>query len=508
MELNYKPPGPVAKAFMLSDAYVRGLRGPIGSGKSGVNIMEMFRRMVQQRKDDTDGRRKSRWAVIRNTNPQLRTTTIKSYQDWLKPDAFGDVKMAPPPFHHMITIGDLEAEVLFLALDTPDDVRKLLSLELTGAFINEAREVPKTIVDGVTSRLRRYPALKDGGASWSGLIMDTNAPDEDHWWPIMAGDVNPPDHMTDEEIRLLVKPHNWEFFNQPGAMSEIKDPKGAVLGYEPNITAENIQNLDARYYVDLMTGKTKSWVDVYVVNKLGSIADGRPVHPNFNRQTHVSPSPLTPVPNVPLWIGEDFGLTPAAVIAQRVRDRWMILREIVILDGGATKLTAGINRVLAEDFPGYTVRTAWGDPTGDNRSQADEQTPFQVMRAGGIPARGTETNDPEVRRAALDSCLTGMIEGQPRILIDPSCKTLIFGLEGGFCYKRIRTAHGEKYADEPEKSKSSHVVEGCEYLLVGCGEAREMLGRRKQENAAKPRVATKRQDPFNRIKKKPSALRR
>ena len=34
--VNYHPPGPVAKAFMRSDKFVRGIMGPYGSGKSTV----------------------------------------------------------------------------------------------------------------------------------------------------------------------------------------------------------------------------------------------------------------------------------------------------------------------------------------------------------------------------------------------------------------------------------------------------------------------------------------
>ncbi len=32
--LNYKPDGDVLRKFMLSQSFVRGLQGPIGSGKS------------------------------------------------------------------------------------------------------------------------------------------------------------------------------------------------------------------------------------------------------------------------------------------------------------------------------------------------------------------------------------------------------------------------------------------------------------------------------------------
>ena len=42
--------------------------------------------------------------------------------------------------------------IIFLALDQPKDVKKLLSLELTGVFINEAREISKDIVDACFDR--------------------------------------------------------------------------------------------------------------------------------------------------------------------------------------------------------------------------------------------------------------------------------------------------------------------------------------------------------------------
>jgi hypothetical protein len=507
--LDYKPPGPIARDFMLCDEFVRGLRGPIGSGKTGTCIMEIFRRMLMQDKDPTDYRRKSRWAIVRNTNPQLRTTTIKTYQDWLKPEVVGEVKMAPPPFHHLITIGDLEAEVLFIALDTPDDVRKLLSLELTGGFVNEAREVPKSIIDAITSRLRRYPAIKDGGATWSGLIMDTNPPPEDHWWPIMAGEVPPPEGMPSDEIRMLIKPPNWRFFNQPAAMHEVKNERGEIDHYDLNLDAENFKNLDARYYLELITGKTKTWIDVYVLNRLGAVDDGRAVHPNFSRTAHVARQPLAPVPNLPIWCGADFGLTPAAVLAQRVRDRWVILKEIVLENAAADKLGTLINRTMAEDFPDYKIRTLWGDPAGDHRVQTDETTPFQILRTKGIPARPCDTNDVELRRLALAGPLGRMSDGGAAITIDPSCTVLIRGLEGGFCYRRVRTAHGESFADEPDKSRYSHVVEALEYLLLGCGEAREAIGRKQHIEQTRSRViAAKRQNPFGRLKKQASPLRR
>ena len=68
---------PSLKAFHGSDAFVRGVLGPIGSGKSVACVMEIMRRAQQQR-PGADGIKRSRWAVIRNTYGELRDTTLKT----------------------------------------------------------------------------------------------------------------------------------------------------------------------------------------------------------------------------------------------------------------------------------------------------------------------------------------------------------------------------------------------------------------------------------------------
>ena len=191
-QLKYKPEGPTLKKYLF-----RGIRGPVGSGKSVACCIEGCRRALQQQKNQ-NGIRKSRWAVIRNTNPQLKTTTIKTWLDWFPEQEWGHFRWSVP-YTHYIKKGEIDCEVIFLALDRPEDVKKLLSLELTGVWINEAREIPKSIIDACTMRVGRFPSMREGGASWYGVFCDTNAPEEDHWWPIMAGDVPTPDHISRDE---------------------------------------------------------------------------------------------------------------------------------------------------------------------------------------------------------------------------------------------------------------------------------------------------------------------
>ena len=496
IDFKYKPDGEVLKHFMKDDTFFRGIRGPVGSGKSVGCCVEVFRRALVQEKG-SDGIRKSRWAVIRNTNPQLRTTTIKTWLDWFPENDWGKFHWSVPYTHH-IKKGDIDLEVIFLALDRPEDVKKLLSLELTGIWINEAREIPKSIIDACTMRVGRYPSMRDGGPSWSGVIADTNAPEEDHWWPIMAGEVPIPDHIPREQAKMLVKPDNWSFYTQPAGMLERKNEEGEIEDYEDNPKAENQNNILRSYYSNLIRGKTKSWIDVYVMNRLGHIQDGKPVYPMFASEVHIAKEEIPIAAQVPVYVGIDFGLTPAAVFAQKVRGRWFVQSEIVAIDMGIVRFAEVLRNELSTRFAAASEVIIYGDPAGDFRAQTDESTPFHILRGAGLRAFPAPSNSVDLRLEAVSSQLTKMVEGKPALLIDRRCPQLIKGFEGGYAYKRIEVS-GERYADKPDKNMFSHVHDAAQYLFLGAGEGRALMNTQK---AARPVVARRSFDVFSRPKKR------
>lgn len=474
MDFTYKPGGDTLKAFMKDNSFFRGLRGPVGSGKSVCCCVEIFRRALMQ-EPNKDGIRRSRWAVIRNSYPQLRTTTIKTWLDWFPEHIWGKMLWHPPPYTHTLKRGDVEIEVIFLALDRPEDVKKLLSLELTGVWINEAREVPKAIVDACTMRVGRFPSMKDGGPTWYGVIADTNAPDEEHWWPIMAGEAPLPDHISRDEALMMVKPDTWRFFNQPGGMIEEKDGQGNLTGYALNPNAENRKNLTPEYYPSIIKGKARDWINVYVLNRLDSLSDGKPVYHMFSEDVHLAKEPILPIPGIPIIIGMDFGLTPAAVFAQHVRGKWLILHELVAEDMGIIRFAELLRVEMATRFPGSSF-LVYGDPAGDYRAQTDERTPFQILRSAGIKAYPAGNNDPTLRIEAVANALNRMIDGQAAFLVDHRCVNLLKGFRGGYHYRRLAVSGAARHEEKPNKNKFSHVHDALQYALIGGGEGRAILG--------------------------------
>ena len=352
-ETVYRVPGPVMRSFFMSNTFVRGIKGPVGSGKSVGCAAEVMRRASEQ-KPNQDGVRRSRWVIIRNTGPELKTTTIKTWLDWFPEGRYGKFNWAPP-FTHMIRVGDVELEVIFLALDNELDVKKLYSLELTGGWINEARFVPKSILDVLTSRVGRFPSMREGGPSWYGVIMDTNAMDPDHWWPILAGEVPIPDDMPPEDAATMQKPEGWEFFNQPGALLEEKDAQGMTIGWEPNPRAENVGNLPERYYQTQVQGKPAALIRRDICNKLVFVKEGATVYSNFSEDVHLSSQPLPILSGQTVYVGVDFGLTPAAAVFQMLHGRKLIQRELVSFNMGAKSFAKELKRLLARDYPNCPV---------------------------------------------------------------------------------------------------------------------------------------------------------
>ena len=194
----YMPDGMELGRFLLDRSHVSIIRGPIGSGTSSCCCMKIYSIGLEQWPDPSDGKRRTRWGVVRNTYPELINTTLKTWLDWFPEEQYGRL-VRSRPLCHEIRIGDLEMDVYFSALDDETDIAKVRSLEMTGWWFNEVEYADKALVDECESRTGRYPAAKDGGARWDGVLGDMNAPSEDHWIPRMMGESEYPDDVPEDQ---------------------------------------------------------------------------------------------------------------------------------------------------------------------------------------------------------------------------------------------------------------------------------------------------------------------
>jgi len=463
---------PTPAVFHASDAYVRGILGPVGSSKSTAMCMEIMRR-AHEMPPDKDGVLWSRWVVVRNTYRQLKDTTLKTWLEWFPEDKVGLFNLSDMQHNIRLQLADgttVRLEVMFRALDRPDHVRNVLSLDITGAWINEAREIPKAIVDAVGDRLGRYnPGGLEQGSFWFGMIMDSNPPDDDHWWFKLAEETRPEDRP------------GWEFFHQPGGLVETSEGV-----FEPNPLAENIAHLPLDYYTRNMVGKGLDHIRLYYCARYGFVQPGRPVFPEYHDEIHCSKVPLEPVPGLPLLLGQDFGLTPAAVIGQRLANgRIQIIDELVAQDMGIQRFGQELLPLLNGKYKDFEFSVMCGDPSGNQRAQTNEITPFQIVQAMGIPIRPAKSNNFTLRREAVASLLNRLVDGKPGLLISPTCKTLRKALAGVYAYKRVQVSGAERYQDKPDKCHPySDVGDALQYLCIGAGEGRALI---KRPDDGKPR---------------------
>lgn len=451
MDLNAKFP-PVMSSFMQSDGRHRFILGPFGSGKSVGCQWEIPRRASMQAPSSLDGRRKTRFAVIRNTMPQLRDTTMKTWFDWFPNGSLGYYKETGKTYY--IKQGDIDCEVIFRALDDPSDVKNLLSLELTGAYLNEFRDIHRDIVEALDGRIGRYPRMNEGGPSWVGMWGDSNMPEEMSYWWAMCEGYKPDDMKVKQE-------NDWEVFKQPAGAIRLLD--GA---YVENLDAENRENLPPGYYTNLITGKTDEYIRVYVMCEYGRSKGGKPVHPMFNRDVHVARGPIIPNKQNLLLVSADFGRTPAMVIKQQDAFGRVLTFDSIATFGMAieTAIETKLLPLLRQKYDGFDIAVT-GDPSGNAGGQAEEASCADIFRRykrkGINKVKLAWSNSPVHRQAATDHFLSMLVDkGMPAYLIDPGCTDLIRALEGGYQFKKTKDGRN---SDDVEKNDDSHIGEANEY---------------------------------------------
>lgn len=469
----FEPDGVTLTAFLMDRSPVSIIRGAIGSGTSSACCMKLWQ-MACEQKAGLDGMRRTRFCIIRNSYPELETTTVKTWLFWFEERIYGELRRSKPMLHH-IRVGNVDMEVVFLALDDEDAIRKLRSLELTGVWFNELEYIPKAIFDEALSRCGRYPAKAVSPATWYGVIADLNAPNEDHWLPKLMGEVPPPPDADPDDMAEYTRPKGWCYLVQPPALiEEFGDDGKTVVGYRLNPKAENVRWLVDGFYQGQVQGKSRTWIESRLMNRITMHVDGKKVFPEFVPETHVSKQPLRVVPGHPVYVGLDFGRNPAAVFAQFVGNRWYVQHELIGRDVGTTTFAPQVKKKLEKEYPGCRV-SVWGDPKGRDKTQNDERTAYEIYRGHGITVQAApvKNNAIETRLEAVRYVLTGLSDGQPRLLVSQTCVRLKMAMAGAYHYRKIKGSN--RYEDAPFKDTAADVADALQYLILGGGEGRAML---------------------------------
>lgn len=511
--INYVA-SPTGARFHASNKIVRGFLGPVGNGKSVTCINEMHRLAVLQ-EPNCNGIRKTKWAIVRNTYDMLETTTLATFKQWIPQDVCSiTLKPMRGDLNYPLSDGTtVEAKFIFLALDRPDDVKKLLSLEVTGVFINESKELPYAVVKGSRERIGRYPSAIDGyddvykngkliyGApkeldkcgdvvlnadgtaklkpcTRKALLMDTNPPEDDHWWYQLAEDGCLKSNDSKEAKAAVAE--IFDFFRGP---SPFIIDKGE---YFDNPKAENIKFLPGgyKYYRDMLAGNTEDHINVMVMGNYGTIKEGKQVYPQYNDLLHCPEKPIGVIEDLPIGLGWDGGLTPACVIGQMTkRGQLRVIAELFAEDMDVRQLARDIVKpFLQRNFYGIEVAFSYIDPSGKNRGEAEGKSALGILNDAhindydgdiieplnmGFETEYAPTNVIQERINAVNSFIIKLVDGQAGYLVSRKCPILRKGKIGGYQYKRMQMSGEARFKDKPDKNKYSHPADAEQYMALG-----------------------------------------
>lgn len=474
MPVDFTAP-PTLATFMKSKAFGRIAAGPVGSGKTTACLIEILRRSMAQAKAP-DGYRYTRWAVVRQTLKQLKDTVLKDAQSWF--EGLGEWRVSENTYY--LRFGDVNSELVFIPLENSEDQARLLSMQLTGAWLSEAIEMNFDVLAPVSGRIGRYPSGNRGVPSWYGIIADTNMPVE----------------MSDWHKFMTQPPPNWQVFLQPSGISPLAENLNYLLQTEDtkglpfNHPARLAQG--RKYYEQFlaMYGSEHAWVKRYVYAQYGDDPSGEAVFKAaFKPSFHVVPETLV-IPGYPLIVGQDFGRNPWSLIGQVDHmGRLLIHMEVPATNMGLEKhIEENLRpRLFSDKFMSSRVILV-GDPSGIAKGTIAEETCFEALKRMGLPAFPAPTNDIDPRLRAVEALLGKQVNGGPALCINArGCPWLVRAMGGGYRYKKHKDGALRTVPEKYDREGFSHIADCLQYIaLVVHGGLVETFARRLVPRTKRP----------------------
>jgi hypothetical protein len=451
--IDYEAP-PTCAAFMKSDAFGRLIAGPVGSGKTTSCVIEQLRRSIEQT-PAADGYSYTRFAVVRQTLKQLKDTVLKDCKSWL--GGIGSWKVSENTFY--IEFDNVRSEWIFIPLEDAADQARLLSMQLTGAWLSECIEMNLDVVGPISGRLGRYPSGAQGTPTWHGMICDTNMPTElTPWHQFMT---NPPP--------------SWQMFIQPSGLSPHAENLNYLVQNEQSILLpidHPARLAQGRKYYERfveMYGDESDWVQRYVHARYGNDPSGQAVfRESFKTDFHVVDDTML-IPGYPIIVGQDFGRNPWSLICQADHmGRLIVHEEVPATNIGLEK---HVNerlrpRLLADKYLGYKIAVV-GDPSGVAKGNVAEESCFDALKRLGLPAIPAPTNDIEPRLRAVEALLGRNTNGGPTLMISRAgCPWLIRAMAGGYRFTRTKLGGLRPIPEKNDKEGYSHVCDDLQYVCL------------------------------------------
>lgn len=391
---------PTQMAYILSDSKLKAYMGPAGCAKSSTGCADIMVRALMM-----PG---TKWFVARRDYNDLMDTTLRTMTNILNQLPEGTLldrqKAAPmkwwlrPIVHGSADAAVEPSEITFMGLS--DDVG---SYEFTGGFVDECDEVEEHYFNQMKMRLRwkPYPEFPDDNY-FIGCAF--NPPSVTHWLYRECTGLAP----TGEKVT---------------------NPSFTLFRPQPR---ENQRNLPKGYYDELGSTLPEDLRQRLVEGMWGNTFPGEPVIRQFKRSVHVREKLAYNGGTIfRFW---DFGYNrPAVLFSQVATDgRMQILGEFLGHHIEGTKFVEVVLQQTAKRFPDAVNFIDYGDPAV--AQQKDTGSMLALLNNAGVLMRYQRTPF-DLSIQLLRKRFESMIEGEPAVVIDQSCRILTDALAGGYHLK-------------------------------------------------------------------------
>lgn len=482
-------PSETQEEFIRSHVLENCFMGPRGEGKTDGGIMAMtYHASLQDKKY-----RPIPWAIVRDTWKNLERTTYRSFMYPTCPQSFAYQvrgRIRERDGGRELRLVDGKGNAIWIAflfgMDTPDDMNKLLSMQLGGLWVEEAAPaMQEDIGSGISEEVwtigitsLRHPLMTDTAVEflkeWEGKFRLMTPNDKKQGLLLGAltkdpyGDFVPRNRRAQITMNYPSEDHwTWvRFYEEPGLDRALfRIPKG-----------EN-EHIDDQYR-DNMAKSLKGRQDL-----LDRLVEGRPAHvqlgiavtPEYHESYnggpwHRSDKNLDPMVNLPVYRFWDGDLHPSAVFAQITpRGKFMVTDTLRGIDTGMGMKQFIDQQVKPLIQNRYSIISKWrdlGDPTLRDRDPSDSsKTAAQMIEKelnttyeGGVLRWGP-------RKEALKELLTRTLsDGEPMFVVSKHEKLLHRALSGGWHYNKSSSG---KVSDEPDNNDpNSHPASGLSHGIA------------------------------------------
>jgi hypothetical protein len=197
---------------------------------------------------------------------------------------------------------------------------------------------------------------------------------------------------------------------------------------------------------------------------------GMPVYPNYRGDLHIARRTILPHMGLPMLVGWDFGLTPAAVVCQLQGDSLKVIREYVSKNEGIKTFSPTVMNDLKMHYPEWEPKDYFHfiDPAGFQRAQTDARTCAQEMQESApIMNLSPGPIDWETRRSSVEEWLMKVKRDCAGLEMDPdNCPSIIEGFAGGYRYPDSQSDI-ESAKPRPIKNSYSHPHDALQYVTWG-----------------------------------------